>query len=178
MTISSALSLTRIALAVPAWYCIVHDFSNSRLFALTLIAVAVATDFLDGSLARRLHQVTELGKIIDPLADKIAVALVAFALLVRGELELWFLLVILSRDLLILMGGIYIQQKKKIIVQSNWPGKFAVSFVTLTLALTLAQIPALNRLRSISLWSSVALMAGSLALYAQRLFIGVRTMKG
>jgi CDP-diacylglycerol--glycerol-3-phosphate 3-phosphatidyltransferase len=178
ITISSTLSFSRIILAVPAWYCITHDFSNSRMVALALILVAVATDYLDGSIARKLHQVTELGKIIDPIADKIAVAIVALALMMRGELELWFLVLILLRDFLILLGGIYIQRKKKIITQSNWPGKFAVSFVTITLALTLIQIPALNGLRSIILWTSVALMAGSFALYVQRLFIGVKMMKG
>ena len=175
--VPSLISASRVVIVLPIWYCVLHDFSGSREIAFAFIVLAVATDFLDGYLARRLHRVTELGKIIDPLADKIAVTVVAVALLLRGELEWWFVLAVLFRDVLIVLGGMYIRRKKKIIVQSNWPGKFAVSFIALTLALTILRIPPLTALRSVALWLSLILMAVSFGLYVQRLFIGRTKMK-
>ena len=70
-TISNFLSASRIILVFPMGYCLVSEFPNHRLWTAGIILVAVATDFLDGFLARKLHQVTDVGKIIDPFADKI-----------------------------------------------------------------------------------------------------------
>ena len=72
-TISNLFSASRIFLVIPMGYCLVLDFPYHRLWTAGIIVIAVATDFLDGFLARKLHQVTDLGKIIDPLADKIGI---------------------------------------------------------------------------------------------------------
>jgi len=67
-TVSTLLSLSRIALVVPFAVCLLVDFPNHRLWAAAVIAAGVVTDFLDGYLARRRHEVTDLGKIVDPIA--------------------------------------------------------------------------------------------------------------
>ena len=71
-TISNFFSSLRIVLIVPVSYCYIAGFPHHRLWTVMLLLAAIGTDFLDGYCARLWHQVTDWGKIIDPLADKIA----------------------------------------------------------------------------------------------------------
>lgn len=171
-TASNFLSFFRALLAVPTSYCIVTEFPGNRLWAAGFITIAVASDFLDGYLARQLHQVSEFGKILDPLADKIAAGVVSAVLVWAGETPPWFFAAIVGRDLLIVLGGVYIRNKKKIVVQSNWPGKIAVSAIALYIFLSTLRVESLEVVRSWVMWFSVAMMVLSLLLYTQRLFIG------
>jgi cardiolipin synthase len=172
LTISNFLSASRIFIVIPMGYCLVSDFPYHRLWTAGIIVIAVATDLLDGFLARRLHQVTDLGKILDPLADKIGIGIYAVLIAWTGDVPIWFVIFILLRDLFIFSGGIYIQRVKKIIPQSNWPGKIAVSLVALVLFLGTIKISALNPLFGYAIWASVGMMLLSIVTYAQRLFIG------
>lgn len=176
-TISTILSISRIALVGPVAYCLVSDFPNSRLWAAFLFLLGVTTDFLDGYLARHLHQVTEFGKIIDPVADKIGVAGVALVLFYLGSIPLWYFLFVVVRDALIFVGGVYIRSKKNIVVQSNMPGKVAVNLVALFLILSFLQFDSLETFRLVVLWTSVVMMVFSVVTYAQRLFIGRRVVR-
>ncbi len=178
-TISNFLSASRIFLVIPMGYCLVLDFPYHRLWTAGIIIIAVATDFLDGFLARKLHQVTDFGKIIDPLADKIGIGIYAVLIAWTGDVPVWFVAFILLRDFLIFSGGLYIQFKKKIVPQSNWPGKIAVTFVAMVLFLGTIQLNALHHLFSYLIWMSVLIMLWSIVSYTQRLFIGrnIETVK-
>ncbi len=171
-TISNGISITRVLFLVPLAYCLFGTFENNRLWAVGVIVVAVLTDFLDGFLARKLHQVSETGKIVDPLADKIAVGVLGLFLVILGDVPLWYVIVVLARDGLILAGGIYIKKKKNIVTQSNWPGKFAVSAIALYLFLSTFGSESLDTAKTYALWLSVVLMTFSFVIYARRLLIG------
>jgi len=171
-TISNFLSASRILLVIPMGYCLLGDFPAHRLWTAGIIVIAVATDFLDGFLARKLHQVTDIGKIIDPFADKIGIGIYAVFLAWTGDVPIWFVVFVLLRDLLIFSGGLYIQRKKKIVPQSNWPGKIAVALVAVVFFLATIQVEPSSKLFAYTLWTSVVMMLASLASYAQRLFIG------
>ncbi len=171
-TISTVLSFSRIFLLAPLAYFLFSPVPHNREWAAGVMVLAAITDFLDGYLARLLHQVTDFGKIIDPIADKIAAGGGSIMLVWIGAMPLWFVVVIVVRDLLILFGGIYIKSKKNIITQSNWPGKFAVSSVALVMLLSALAAPSLEELRQVAIWISVFLMAFSFLLYVQRLFVG------
>jgi len=171
-TFSNALSAARVLAAVPISVLLLEGSPGSRTWALVLVVLAIATDFLDGFFARRLHQVSELGKVIDPLADKIAVAAVGVILVIEGSLPLWYVGLVLARDLLILAGGLVIRSRKRIIPQSNWPGKIAVSAIALVMLLAIIDRPGLEPLEAVAFWGSVALMAVSVGVYARRLSIG------
>jgi CDP-diacylglycerol--glycerol-3-phosphate 3-phosphatidyltransferase len=168
------MSASRILLVLPLWYCLFHDFPGNRVWALAVIAVGVGTDFLDGYLARRWHQVSEFGKIVDPLADKIGIGSLAVFLMLLGDLPLWYGTFILLRDMLILVGGVSITRQKNIIPQSNWPGKIAVGIVSAVLFFATLGMEELTTFVSILMWLSVAVMLVSLGVYADRLFIGRR----
>jgi cardiolipin synthase (CMP-forming) len=172
LTVSNLLSVSRIFLIIPTGYCLLTEFPNHRWWAAVIVLLAVSTDFLDGYFARKLHQVTELGKFIDPLADKITVAFYALLLLWTGDVPLWLVAFILLRDLLIFLGGIYIKRNKGIIPQSNWPGKIAVNFIAAVFFLSTIRVESLELLRTIAIWGSVVMMTWSSISYAQRLFIG------
>ena len=172
ITISNLLSASRIFLVIPLGYCLVSEFPFHRYWTIGFIIVGVATDFLDGFLARRLHQVTDLGKILDPLADKIAIGVYAVLITWKGDVPLWFVLFVLVRDGVIFLGGIYIHHSKKIIPQSNWPGKIAVTLVAVVLFLGTLHLEVLHHVFIYSMGASVIMMVWSLASYAQRLFIG------
>jgi len=171
-TASNVISSSRIILTLPAAYCLVVNFPHHRTWSVFFILVAVLTDFLDGYLARRLKQVSDLGKIIDPLADKVGVAIIAVCLAVTGDIPLWYLVVLLARDLLIFAGGVYIRQQKKIVPQANMAGKIAVNVIALALLLSIIRAESLETFRTVVIWLSLIAMAVSLVIYARRLFIG------
>lgn len=176
VTASTILSASRVVLLIPLWYCLSGSFENNRSWAAAIVALGVLTDFLDGYLARRLHQVSELGKIVDPVADKIAVGGLALMLVWLDNLPVWFFVLVIVRDVLILAGGIYIKRQKNIIVQSSMPGKLAVGATAAVLFLATLQIEQLRTLEELLIWLSVFLLVLSFVLYTQRLMIGRAVM--
>jgi cardiolipin synthase (CMP-forming) len=171
-TVSNLLSCSRVVLLAPLAYVLFSDIPHRQSWMVVIIVVAGLTDFLDGYFARKLHQVTELGKVIDPLADKITAAGASVLFVLVGSLPLWYLIVVVLRDLLILIGGIYIKSKKNIVPQSNWPGKVAVFFIAVVLLLSALDGPGVQGIKDFIIWISVLLMAASFTIYVQRLFVG------
>ncbi len=171
-TVSNVISASRIIFVLPAAYCLMQNFPHHREWSIFFIVIASSTDFFDGYLARRLHQVSDFGKIIDPLADKIGVGIIAVCLTLTGDVPLWYLVVLLVRDLLIFVGGMYIKRQKKIVPQANMAGKIAVNVIALALLLSLMRMESLEIVRVVVLWLSVVSMVVSVVLYARRLSIG------
>lgn len=131
--ISNLLSLSRFVLLIFAVFFLVSDNENYYLFASLFIVLLWVSDIMDGYFARRRNEISELGKIIDPLADKISVVTITFLLLWKGILPLWFFVIIVLRDLIILAGGLYIKNKYAVVLQSNWTGKLTVFVIGFTL---------------------------------------------
>lgn len=101
--IPNALCILRMLLVVPvAWLLVQHEF---RL-TLWVFAFAAATDGLDGFLAKRCGWTSELGKILDPLADKILLVGVFVTLGIMGLVPLWLAVVAVARDVIITVGAI------------------------------------------------------------------------
>lgn len=171
-TLSSILSVSRIILLVPFGYFLLSDAPDARLWAAFVILLAVATDFLDGYLARARHEVTEFGKIVDPVADKIVAGVATVLLVWIGDLEWWVAFVVVLRDILILIGGVAIRRKKHIVVQSNWPGKIAVTALAVLVFVSVLRTEELEWFRTATLVFTLIMAVVSFGLYAQRLFIG------
>jgi nicotinamide-nucleotide amidase len=101
MNLPNALTLSRL-LAIPVlMVLLVARFPNHDQIAAAVFVAASLTDTLDGNLARRRGQVTELGKFLDPLADKLFILSVLIVLVQEGELAAWIVVVIFGRELLI-----------------------------------------------------------------------------
>lgn len=166
-TISNALSLLRILLVAPI-VLLLHDVDAMRIWAVALMVIAASTDTLDGWLARRLGQETELGRILDPLADKVAVGVVAVVLTLQGYIPLWFVVAALGRDLLILAGGLYVKRKKGRVLPSNMLGKVAVTVMAIYLVIAVLNLEQLELVELGLLVASCAMLALSFAAYVVR----------
>jgi cardiolipin synthase len=102
--VPNVVSLIRLALIpVFVWLVIAEDFGWAGL----LLGLIGATDWIDGFLARRLNQVTEVGKLLDPVADRAAVFVAVVAGLVTGVLPAWFAWALIIREGLIGVGALY-----------------------------------------------------------------------
>jgi len=126
------------------------------------------SDLLDGFLARRLNQISEAGKIIDPLADKISVAAITLILIVLGKIPLWFALIVLIRDVLIFSFGLYLNKKKDVRLMSNIPGKLAVFTIGLVLLLAIVNTGLSRDIMTYMIFVSLALIIYSSYLYFVR----------
>lgn len=163
-TVPNALSMGRVLLAVPVAWMILVDGSLGWIFA--LLAVMIMSDWLDGRIARWSGRVSDWGKILDPLADKIAGIAIVLALALRGMLPVWFLMVLITRDLLILLGSGVLVRRTGRMEMSDWSGKVAVGAVTVTVfaALMRADDPVMR----FCLFATTGLLAGSFAMYGVR----------
>lgn len=130
--IPNLLTLFRLFFLPLPVICIANGKDN---FALALLGVAIVTDILDGYFARKLNQISEIGKILDPLADKIGVAALVVALAVYRDFPWWAAAVIIARDLLLLIGGFATLSKTTEIPTSNLFGKLtALTWVVLIIS--------------------------------------------
>ncbi len=137
-TISNIISLIRILLSIPFGFAILYDY---KLIVGILIALMVISDYLDGYLARKLNQISELGKVLDPIGDKMAVGAAGITMLMTGLLSPWYAAIIFGRDFLILLGGLWAKGKIGYIIPSNMTGKIAVNFLALQLILAFYEVP-------------------------------------
>ena len=125
----NSITLARIALVVVFTIAIsiTPEYPIGYPFALFTFAVAALSDWLDGYLARKLHLVTTFGKLIDPLADKIAVS-AAFIYLTAVQLcPIWVCILIISREFLV-TGIRQIAQENGIIIAADNSGKWKTAF--------------------------------------------------
>lgn len=141
LNISNLLSIFRLFLSLPLAICLINDL---KFFVLFVAILAYISDLLDGFFARKLNQITEFGKIIDPLADKIFVATAVIILLIIGKIPLWFALVIIIRDLLILIGGLFASLKLKYVIPSNFLGKVTVVIIGFTIILSVFSLTSIT----------------------------------
>jgi cardiolipin synthase len=104
--VPNALSAIRILL-IPAFVLLLID-SDTRLAGFLFLGAVVSTDWVDGAIARRTGQVTELGKLLDPLADRLALAAAIVTFVALDLFPLWAALVILVRDAVVLGVAVWL----------------------------------------------------------------------
>lgn len=157
-TASNALTVSRVFLTVPLVYFLHRNTPVDNWIAFGIALVVIFTDYLDGKLARRQGQITDLGKKLDPLADKFLILSVAvYFAFFRGNMPIWFAVLLLGRDALILLGG-SILVYKGIAVQADPPGKYTTVVVALAFLCFIFNLDELGR------W--VVLAATVLVLYS------------
>lgn len=103
LTVPNLLSFVRIAL-IPVFVLLLLD-EDSRLWGFVLLGLVQATDWVDGAIARRYGQVSELGKLLDPFADRLAVGAALITFVAADLFPLWAALLVLVRDGLILLAA-------------------------------------------------------------------------
>ena len=123
LTIPNIISFIRIAFIPVFFVLIIND--PTTFWGLVLFGLVVATDWVDGLIARRTGQVSELGKILDPVADRLSIAAGLIAFVVRGVFPLWAAVLILARDIVVLIAGLIFVSGKHLRVDVRWIGKVA-----------------------------------------------------
>jgi cardiolipin synthase len=121
LTLPNLLSFLRIAL-IPVFVALIVN-EDTTLAGLVLFGAVAATDWVDGALARATGQVTELGKVLDPVADRLAIAAGLIALVVRGAFPLWAALVVLIRDMALLVVGLVLLARYRVRIDVRYLGK-------------------------------------------------------
>ena len=172
--IPNVLTMLRLAL-IPVF--VIVFFSTPRdqdkIAALIVFAAASITDMFDGMLARRLNQITDFGKLFDPLADKVMVVTAILCQAVIGVFPWAAVIVVGAKELAMLFGGMFMLGKG-VVVYSNYWGKTAQVFFIAALLLSFFH-PSLEaaafRILGMTpdlvlLWISVALAFAALAVYA------------
>lgn len=130
-TWSNLISLTRVLVTVPIIY--IHYQNNKEVSQLVtvLIIYGAISDYLDGLVARLRNEISELGKMLDPVADKIMAFLLFFYTVWLGWIPLWFFLIGVVRDLLIMLGSWYIKKERGKVAMSTMSGKISVNVLAL-----------------------------------------------
>ncbi len=171
-TVSNLFSLLRVVLTFPVLW-LIWKGPEYKWILFVVVLVMIATDILDGYFARRRGEITEWGKILDPLADKLAIDSITVALVLLKDLPLWVAVVVVGRDLLILLAGIFAIAREKIVVSSNIWGKLTTLVMS---ALLLAYAMDADPLKLPLLALAVVLLLVSLASYGVYFFRFVRGM--
>jgi cardiolipin synthase len=123
-TVPNVLSILRL-LSVPVFvWLFVSGHENT---AVILYAAGAWTDFFDGVIARRFDQVSEIGKLLDPLADRILIIALVVALVARDVLPLWLAIAIVARDVLLLSVFPLLERRKVPRIAVNFTGKTATA---------------------------------------------------
>jgi len=164
-TFANILSIARVPMSIGAAILIFSDASIG--WTLCVILIAALTDVLDGFIARSTNTVSGWGKILDPASDKLSIAILGIVLVWKDLLPLWFVGIIMLRDLLILMGGIFLGRRIGHIHMSNISGKLAVISIAITFMLGLLKADSI--VMNISLWTTIGLLGLSFVIYAIRL---------
>ena len=123
LTLPNALSALRIA-CIPLFVPLIVD-RDTTFVGLVVLGVVLATDWVDGLIARRTNQVSELGKLLDPVSDRLAMAAGLVALVARGAFPLWAALLVLVRDGVVLLAGLVLLATRRIRIDVRFLGKVA-----------------------------------------------------
>lgn len=119
----------------PEWFGLPEDLDGAKsLIAAGIFIIISCTDWLDGYLARSRGEVTDFGKFMDPLADKILVAAALLALVELGALPSWVVLVILAREFIV-SGVRMVAASEGVVIAASWYGKFKTVFQMIAIVL-------------------------------------------
>ena len=132
--ISNLMSLFRIMVIPLLWYFLSKEGREPALVAFLILFLAAISDGLDGLLARMRKEVSRLGMILDPFADKVFAGALVILLIIYRDFPVWLAVLILGRDLVILAAAAFLLKGKKIVVQPNLTGKYAFAAISVLLA--------------------------------------------
>lgn len=136
----------------------------TKWIALVIFVVASLTDTLDGYLARRDNLVTDFGKFMDPLADKLLVCSALICFVELGDLPAWMVIIIIGREFII-SGFRLVASDKGVVIAAGYWGKFKTTFQMVMIVLMIADIPVLSLVTTIVMWAALILTVVSLVDY-------------
>ena len=170
MNLPNKLTIIRVCLIPFFVAALVFDHGNNytmRIVANVLFIVASLTDLFDGKIARKYNLVTNFGKFMDPLADKLLVCSALICLIELGQLPAWVVIIIISREFII-SGFRLVAADNGVVIAASYWGKFKTTFQMAAVILMIFNIPALTLVTNIVVVIAVALTIISLVDYVAK----------
>lgn len=170
MNLPNKLTVFRVILIVPFVILLLGGqmfgeiASITDYIALGIFIIASLTDMLDGKIARKYNLVTNFGKFMDPLADKLLVCAALICLIELDRIPAWIVIIIISREFII-SGFRLIAADNRVVIAANYWGKFKTTFQMIMVCLMIANLDALTVLTQIVMWIALALTVISLVDY-------------
>lgn len=137
ITIPNGLSLVRLGM-IPLMAYYILNMEDKRLTGFVLFLLIWMTDALDGFIARAFDQVSEFGKVLDPLVDKIFQITTGICLFMVDRLPLWVPLIMITKELLMVIGGMIMFRQRDVFVDAQWFGKLTT--ILLVIAFSFAML--------------------------------------
>ena len=170
MNLPNKLTIIRVCLIPFFVAALLFDHGNNytmRIVANVLFIVASLTDLFDGKIARKYNLVTNFGKFMDPLADKLLVCSALICLIELGQLPAWVVIIIISREFII-SGFRLVAADNGVVIAASYWGKFKTTFQMAAVILMIFNIPALTLVTNIVVVIAVALTIISLVDYVAK----------
>lgn len=168
MNLPNKLTLLRVCMIPFFVLFMLTDLGGEagKWIALAIFILASMTDWLDGYLARKNHLVTNFGKFMDPLADKLLVCSAMICLVEMDRLAAWMVIIIISREFII-SGFRLIASDNGVVIAASYWGKFKTVFQMLMIILLIAdiQINAVQAMTTVMIWIALVLTVVSLIDY-------------
>ncbi len=167
MNLPNKLTLLRVCMIPFFVVFMLTDLGGAygKYIALALFAAASLTDMLDGKIARKYNLVTNFGKFMDPLADKLLVCSAMICLTAQGRLAAWIVIVIISREFII-SGFRLVASDNGVVIAASYWGKFKTVFQMLMIIVLILDLGEAARLAEQALiWAALILTVVSLADY-------------
>ena len=141
MNLANKLTLARVIM-IPVFLVVLFCMAEpmNRYLAVLIFIVASLTDFLDGYIARKYHMVSNFGKFMDPLADKILVMAAMVSMVALGDLASWVVIVILAREFAI-TGFRTLAVEANIVMAASWWGKVKTTVQMIMIPIVLLNLP-------------------------------------
>ena len=166
LTIPNILSTFRISLIpIIVWLYLIK---KNYLLTGVLVLFSGITDIVDGWIARRFNMISDLGKVLDPIADKSTQAVVAMLLATRFHLMLLPLIFGVIKELFMAISGCLVVKQCGVVLGAEWHGKLATVMLTLTMALHLLWYEITPKISAVTIILSSVAIVLSLVLYAIR----------
>ena len=168
MNLPNKLTVARVILIPFFVFFLLFDPSNDafKWTALAIFIIASLTDMLDGKIARKYNLITDFGKFMDPLADKLLVCSAMIGLIELGRIPSWIVIIIIAREFVISGFRLIAADNGRVIAASYW-GKFKTTFQMIMVILMIANIdyPVMHVLTTVIMWVALALTIISLVDY-------------
>ncbi|MDO4284761.1 MAG: CDP-diacylglycerol--glycerol-3-phosphate 3-phosphatidyltransferase [Eubacteriales bacterium] len=166
MNLPNKLTIFRVLLIPVFVVFMLGDVAGSagKWIALAVFIIASLTDLLDGKIARKYNLVTNFGKFMDPLADKLLVCSALICLVALERIPAWIVIVIIAREFII-SGFRLIAVEGGLVIAASYWGKFKTTFQMVMVILMIMDIPQLAILTTIVMWIALILTVVSLIDY-------------
>ena len=165
MNLPNKLTIFRVILIPFFVVLLLFDITAyDKWIALAIFIIASLTDFLDGHIARKYNLVTNFGKFMDPLADKLLVCSAMICLVELSRIPAWVVIVIIAREFII-SGFRLVASDNGVVIAASYWGKFKTTFQILMICLMIADLEPLALITQIVMWVALALTVISLVDY-------------